>query len=277
MAVEIHHFAYGWFNPVLAYGLAFTGSLTGLVCTARARDAGTPRRRARWLTIGSLCIGGGIWLMHFLAMLGFDIPATTVRYEPVATFVSLLCGVGAMAGGLFLVGTRQRGPAKVVAGGVLAGLGIVAMHYTGMYGMRVGGHISYDEGLALASVVIAVVAATSALWFTAWVRGGRALLAAAAVMGIAVCGMHYTAMASMRVHLDERPAPVTGLTVGVLVVPIIAVSAVVLLASFVSALQAMTQEEFGDGPAPRLVTMQPRVYRRLPRPRVTVEGAGPRP
>jgi NO-binding membrane sensor protein with MHYT domain len=272
----MHHFTFGWFTPLLAYALAFGGSLTGLVCTSRARQAGTPRRRARWLGIGSLAIGGGIWLMHFLAMLGFDIPATTVRYEPVATFASLVFAVGAVGGGLFFVGTGERPTAKLVAGGFLTGSGIVAMHYTGMYALRIGGQISYLPNLVLASALIAVAAATVALWFTIWVQGWRALLTAASVMGIAVCGMHYTAMAAMRVQLDLRPGPVTGLSVGVLVVPIVAVAAVVLLIMFVSALQAMTQEEFGDGPSPRLAAMSHRMHRRLPRPRVTMEGAGPR-
>jgi len=272
---EIHHFAYGWFNPMLAYALAFAGSLTGLVCTARARAAGSSARRARWLIIGSLAIGGaGIWLMHFMAMLGFDVPATVVRYDPVATFASLGCAVGAVACGLFLVGTGRRGTGKLVAGGVFTGFGIVAMHYTGMYALHVGGQISYDEGLVLASALIAVAAATVALWFTVWVQGWRALLIASAIMGIAVCGMHYTAMAAMRIQLDSAPGPVAGLSPGVLVVPIFIVAAATLLGMFLSALQAMTQEEFGDdGPSPRLVRMQNRVSR----PRVTMEGAGPRP
>jgi NO-binding membrane sensor protein with MHYT domain len=274
---EIHHFTFGWLNPGLAFLLAFAGSLTGLVCTARARHAGSRARRARWLVIGSLAIGGaGIWLMHFMAMLGFDVPATTVRYEPVATFTSAGCAVAAVACGLFIVGTGDRRLHKLVVGGVLTGSGIVAMHYTGMYAVRLGGQISYDGGLVLASALIAVAAATVALWFTVWVQGWRALITASVVMAFAVCGMHYTAMAAMRVQLDLSPSRVSGLSPGVLVVPIVVVAAVALLAMFVSALQAMTQEEFGDGPSPRLAAAEPRPYRRLPRPRVTMEGAGPR-
>lgn len=273
MPPEIHHFAYGWFNPAFAYVLAFAGSLTGLVCTARAREAGTRTRRVRWLVIGSLAIGGaGIWLMHFMAMLGFDVPATTVRYDPVTTFASLALAVAAVACGLAVVGSG-RGTGRLLIGGLFTGIGIVAMHYTGMYAVRLGGQISYDGGLVLASALIAIAAATVALWFTIWVQGWRALLTASAVMGIAVCGMHYTAMAAMRVQLDAAAGPVSGLSPGILVVPIFLVAAVALLGMFVSALQAMTQEEFGDGPSPRLV----RMHYRLPRPRVTMESTGPRP
>jgi NO-binding membrane sensor protein with MHYT domain len=200
--------------------------------------------------------------MHFMAMLGFDVPATTVRYDPVVTFASLVFAVLAVACGLFFVGTGRRHGAKLVPGGIFTGLGMVAMHYTGMYAVRLGGQISYDMNLVLASALIAVVAATTALWFTIWVRGWRALVTASTIMAIAVCGMHYTGMAALRVELDSAPAT-GGLSPGVLLVPIFIVAAVALLGMFVSALQAMTQEEFGDRPA-------------LPYTRATVEGAGPR-
>jgi NO-binding membrane sensor protein with MHYT domain len=261
---EIHHFAYGWFNPALAYLLAFSGSLTGLVCTTRARAAGTLARRARWLVLGSVSIGGaGIWLMHFMAMLGFDIPASPVRYDPVATAASLLFAVVTVGLGLFFVGTGRKRVSKLLVGGVFTGSGVVAMHYTGMYAMRISGQISYDEGLVLASVVIAVVAATVALWFTVSVQGGwRSLLAASAIMGVAVCGMHYTAMAALRVQLDSTAAPATGITPALLIVPIFVIAAVTLLGSFVSALQAMTQEEFGGEPMSTSLALV-----RVPRPR----------
>jgi NO-binding membrane sensor protein with MHYT domain len=274
VATEIHHFAYGWFTPVLAFVLAFTGSLTGLVCTDRARQAGTSARRGRWLVLGSLSIGGaGIWLMHFMAILGFDVPATTVRYDPVVTFASLVFAVLAVGCGLLFVGTGTRRPDKLVLGGLFTGGGIVAMHYTGMYAIRLGGQISYDGSLVLASVLIAVVAATVALWFTAWVRGWQALVGASAIMAFAVCGMHYTAMAALRVRLDSGQRAVDGLSPGVLVVPIFVVAAVALLGMFVSALQAMTQEEFSDGTPPRLVP----VRYGLPGPRASVDSTGPRP
>ncbi|MCP2325040.1 NO-binding membrane sensor protein with MHYT domain [Hamadaea flava] len=264
---EIHHFAYGWFNPALAYLLAFSGCLTGLVCTTRARAAGTPARRARWLILGSVSIGGaGIWLMHFMAMIGFDIPASPIRYNLTATVASLLFAVVTVGLGLFFVGTGRRGMGKLLVGGVFTGSGVVAMHYTGMYAMRVSGQISYDEGLVLASVVIAIVAATVALWFTISVQGGwKSLLTAAAVMAFAVCGMHYTAMAALRVHLESTAAPATGIAPTLLIVPIFVIAAATLLGAFVSALQAMTQEEFGSGP----ITPPSQAIVRVPRPRTT--------
>src|SRR5262245_55844289 len=85
---EMHHFTYGAVNPVAAYVLAFVGSLLALGCTARARAATGNGRRIRWLVIGAITLGGAIWLMHFVAILGFDVPDTPVRYSVPLTAAS---------------------------------------------------------------------------------------------------------------------------------------------------------------------------------------------
>jgi NO-binding membrane sensor protein with MHYT domain len=248
LMAEVHHFAYGWFNPVTAFLMAFIGSLLGLVCTARARRAPSAGRRARWLVIAALSIGGtGLWLMHSMAMIGFDVPASPVRYDPVTTFITLALAVGTVGVGLFVVGHGPRSASRIVAGGGFTGLGVVAMHYIGMAGMRVAGQVGYDLGLVGASVLIAVVAATVALWFTVTVSGTRSIVAAAGVMALAACGMHYTAMAAVRITLNtDGTGEVAGLSPFVLIVPIVLVSALCLIGVTFSALQAMTQEEF-DG------------------------------
>lgn len=247
---ELHHFAYGWFNPIMAFSLAFLGSLLGLGCTSRARQARSARRRARWLALGAVAIGGaGIWLMHFMAMLGFDVPAGEVRYDPVLTALSMLIAVGTVGAGLFVVGIGRYTVPRLVLGGVFTGLGVAAMHYTGMTAVRVPGDLYYQPSLVAASVVIAVVAATVALWCTVSVRRGGHLAAAALLMALAISGMHYTAMAGVRVDLLEHAGHLEGMTSLLLIVPITVLTASTLLATAFSALQAMTQEEM-DAPLP---------------------------
>jgi NO-binding membrane sensor protein with MHYT domain len=244
---EVHHFAYGWFNPVGAYLMAFLGSLLGLVCAARGRACFAPGRRARWLVLASVAIGGGaIWLMHFTAMLGFDVPGSPVRYDPGVTIGSLLIAVAAVGLGMFIVGwTGRPSPARIMAAGLFTGSGVVAMHYTGMAALHLAGTVSYDSGLVGASVVIAVVAATVALWFTITIRGWWPIVTAALIMAAAVCGMHYTAMAAMRVRLNDTPdGDVAGLSPLLLIVPITLITSASLIAMAMSALQAMTEEEF---------------------------------
>jgi len=248
---EVHHFTYGAFNPIAAYLVAFLGSFIGLLSTGRARSARTRGRRTRWLAIAAFSIGGAaIWLMHFVAMLGFDVPASPVRYNPFVTAGSLVVAVVTVGVGLMVVGHGRRSFPKTVMAGTLTGVGVLAMHYTGMAAMHVQGTISYRPSLVAASGVIAIVAATVALWFTVSVRGWVPVIAASAIMGVAVCGMHYTGMAAMQVHLSTIvPAQVTGIRPLLMIVPITLISATTILGVALSALQAMTEEEFSDGAA----------------------------
>jgi NO-binding membrane sensor protein with MHYT domain len=248
---ELHHFAYGWFTPVAAYLLAFLGTVLGLGCLARARVVRARGRKARWLVLSAISIGGvAIWLMHFMAMLGFDVPAGQVRYEPVLTAATLPVAVSIVGLGLFVVGfghahaRRTRG-LRTLAGGLLIGCGAAAMHYTGVYALNVGGHISFDDRLVLASVVVPSVVSASALWITVRRRGWPSILVASTLLAAATVGVHYTGMAALRVRLDPvQYMDDRGLSPLVLVVPITVCTAAALVGMAFSALQAMTQEEF---------------------------------
>jgi NO-binding membrane sensor protein with MHYT domain len=279
---EIHHLTYGAVNPVVAYLIAFVGSLLGLVCTSRARAARHHRRRARWLVLAAITIGGAaVWLMHFTAMFGFDVPASPVRYSPWLTVASLVVAIVTVGSGLFVVGrsapgldrpgagreatssdragrpgrsaseasASDRAPngGRVILGGMLTGSGAVAMHYTAMAAVRVAGRVEYAGALVGVSTIIAIAGATAALWLVVAVRGWPAVIAGAFVLGLALCGMHYTGMAAMRVRLwAPGEARVEGLSPSLLIVPITVLAAVTLIGVAFSALQAMTEEEFAD-------------------------------
>ncbi len=158
--------------------------------------------------------------MHFMAMLGFTVPGARIRYDVPLTAASAVTAIVVVGIGLFIAGSGRRGGARIVLGGLFTGVGVAAMHYTGMFAMRVDGKVSYDPGLVAASVVIAVVAATVALWFTVTLSNRIVIFGAALVMGVAVCGMHYTGMASMSVTLAEHTDTITGATALSLLVPI---------------------------------------------------------
>ncbi|GIF08633.1 MHYT domain-containing protein [Actinoplanes siamensis] len=249
MAAHVHHFTYGPFNPIAAALLAYLGSFLGLLCTGRARSAHSRGRRNRWLTIASFAIGGGgIWLMHFSAMLGFEVPDSPVRYDLRVTLLSLALSVVTVGIGLMVVGHGAPRPAKTAVAGVLTGGGVLAMHYTGMEGMRVSAVVHYDPMLVAASAVIALAACTTALWFAMSVRGLTRMAGAAAVMAISVCGMHYTGMAAMSVELDPSIVPSSdGIRPLALIVPITLLTAATIVGVALSALQAMTEEEFTNG------------------------------
>jgi NO-binding membrane sensor protein with MHYT domain len=242
---EIHHFTYGLINPVAAMLAAFLGSLLGLGCAVRARAANSRGRAARWLVLAAIAIGGAIWLMHFIAMLGFEVPHSPVRYEPALTFTSPLLAVLPVGLGLFIAAGRRWRTARLICGGLFTGLGVAAMHYSGMAAVRVAGEVFYDPGLVAASLVIAVVAATAALAFATSVKGWRPILVASAIMAVAVSGMHYTAMAATHVRVSDTFAgPVEGISPFLLIVPITVLTAAAVIATAFSGLQAMTEEEF---------------------------------
>jgi NO-binding membrane sensor protein with MHYT domain len=246
---EVHHFTYGAFNPIAAYLVAVLGSFLGLLATGRARSARSRGRRNRWLVIAAFSIGGaGIWLMHFTAMLGFDVPQSPVRYNPWLTMISLGLAVVAVGIGLMVVGHGRRSLPKIVVAGVFTGAGVLAMHYSGMAGLHVSGRIHFDPALVIASGAIAIVASTAALWFAVSVKGLVPMTGAAALMGLAVAGMHYTGMASMSVELSATVSgTVSGIKPLLMIVPITLVSAALILGVALSALQAMTDEEFTEG------------------------------
>jgi NO-binding membrane sensor protein with MHYT domain len=194
---EVHHFTYGPVTPVLAYAMSVLGSFLGLHFTTRALDTADQKERVWWLVGASVALGGtAIWVMHFIGMLGFSVSGADLAYEVPLTLFSVVLAVVFVGAGLFLVGFGM----PLVLGGVLAGAGVVAMHYTGMAAMNVGAETSYDPALVLASVAIALVASTAALFFATRVKGWPSTLGAALVMGVAVSGMHYTGMFALDVH-----------------------------------------------------------------------------
>ena len=145
--------------------------------------------------------------MHFIAMLGFAIPGQLVTYNVPLTLASMLIAIAVVGVGLFIVGFGGGGLVPLLAGGVIIGIGVATMHYLGMAAMMMPDSMSYSPPLFVASVVIAVVAGTAALWIGTWVRSIAATVGASLVMGVAVSGMHYTGMAAMRVPRARCPAP----------------------------------------------------------------------
>jgi len=241
---ELHHFSYGWITPAFSYALSVLGSLLALVCTARARDVQEPGRRARWLALAAWSLGGtGIWVMHFMAMVGFDVPGSPVRYDVVTTIASWVTAIVVVGIGLFIVGFGRRSVLKVLVGGLFTGVGVAAMHYTGMAALRIEGAVGYDRRLVLASVIIAVVAATVALWFTITLRRAVALFVAALIMGVAVNGMHFTGMAGLRVTLHDVPGSVTGVRALIFLGPIMLFVLMVVITLAYALLRSTGAEE----------------------------------
>ena len=213
--VHVHNFSYGLLTPALGYVMSSLGCFLGLRCTTRAR-AYYGAARVRWLALAAVSIGTtGIWVMHFIAMLGFTIPGQTIRYSVTVTAASMLIAVTVVSIGLFIVGFGGDRTRPLLLGGLIIGCGVASMHYLGMAAMRMPDKVSYDPLLVILSVIIAIVAGTAALWAGLRLNAVWSTLAASLIMGIAVSGMHYTGMAAMRVYGVQDPGMAANMQGGV--------------------------------------------------------------
>ena len=199
------------FLVALSYVISVFGSYTALQLAIAI-----PAGRTWGAVIGSVvgaatAVGGGaIWSMHFIGMNAADL-SIPVAYDPALTITSLILSILAPAVGLFIVGRSDGGPINLPLGGVLTGLGVALMHYTGMAAMIMPAKITYDPTLFWASIAIAVVAATVALWLAFNLRGNLQRFGSAFVMGIAVCGMHYTGMYALKLEPTKEAVVNTGI------------------------------------------------------------------
>ncbi|MEU0526159.1 MHYT domain-containing protein [Streptomyces niveus] len=232
MQGTVDGFSYGVITPIAAFVMACFGSALGLRCVTRSLRA-EQSFKPGWLSLGAASIGCGIWTMHFIAMMGFQVRRTPIDYDVPITVASLVVAVLVVSVGVFIVGYRGSSPPILITAGVITGLGVAAMHYLGMAGMRLEGQLHYDTTIVAVSVVIAVVAATAALWAAVSVRGFFPSLVASLIMGAAATGMHYTGIAAMSVHLaggaprpgasgDSLPAVMLPMLLGPLVFLVLA-------------------------------------------------------
>ncbi|MBP1207331.1 PAS domain S-box-containing protein [Duganella sp. 1411] len=200
---------YGSYTPslvALSVMVAIFSSWMALQVVGLAQASTSRWRGLRiiMLASGSLALGCGVWAMHFIGMLAFNL-CTQVDYDPGTTLLSILPSLGASGVALMIISRRQLRAASLLSGGLLVGAGIGAMHYTGMAAMRMDLALRYDPAMFALSIVVAVVLATLALWIRFGLRNLRGRLhrhvlglISASVMGCAIAGMHYTGMAAAR-------------------------------------------------------------------------------
>jgi PAS domain S-box-containing protein len=176
---------------ILSVATAILGSYTALDLFRHVR--GQAGVQARWLAAAAAAMGLSIWSMHFVAMLAFDL-GIAVCYDVGLTLISLLVAVAVTAVAFVAAARSNPRPARILAAGLVMGLGICAMHYIGMAAMRLPARLSYDRALVALSVLIAVGASTVALVLALKNRRLGWRVAGAIALGLAIAGMHYVAM-----------------------------------------------------------------------------------
>ncbi|MGJ5024762.1 MHYT domain-containing protein [Bradyrhizobium oligotrophicum] len=181
----------------LSVVIASLGGYTGFSLTARIRSG--PGENARVLLSGAAGIlAVGIWTMHFVGMMAAPLPADAV-YLVLPTIISFLICALVIGISLFFVSIGDPSPRRVVPSALLLGAGIASMHYVGMHGLSGSFGLTHDPALVALSVAIAIGAAYGGLRIFLARQDGLRLAISAVAFGIAVSGMHYTAMLGMHV------------------------------------------------------------------------------
>jgi NO-binding membrane sensor protein with MHYT domain len=186
----------------LSFIVAVVVSYTALKLAARVAEGGRTAGRM-WLLGGAAAMGMGIWSMHFIGMLAYSVEIP-LRYGIFKTLLSLVIAMITSGFALAIAGRPQLSLARLATGSIVMGAGICAMHYSGMAAIQIVPMITYQPMLVLASIGIAIGASFAALWLAFNLRSGQSTYialargGAAVIMGLAICGMHYTAMAASR-------------------------------------------------------------------------------
>ncbi|PPS45346.1 MHYT domain-containing protein [Chroococcidiopsis sp. TS-821] len=219
----------------LSIGIAIVAAYTALDLATYVKATAGKWRVVLWLTGGALALGIGIWSMHFIGMLAYGLPVP-VNYNFPIVGVSMVPAILAAGVALFLVIREELSWLQLVAGGIFMGLGIAAMHYTGMHAMQLKATPLYDLRRVGVSLVVAIGASLAALWLTIQNQSETIpqrttrKFASAIVMGIAIAGMHYTAMAAVTFQLaNDSNAALTQIDNSTLAVSI-GIATLILLA-----------------------------------------------
>ncbi len=235
--VALHCMHNGWL-VMLAFIVATAAGFTTLGITERMVHARRRRGRLTWGVLGALCMAGGIWSLHFLCMLAFRAPIP-IHYTLPATLASLIIALITAALTMFTLNKPALPLRRYVVSAVCIGLGISAMHYSGMLSIVSPASQHYDPRLFVLSLILAVAASLVilllAMHFRRRTTSRQRLLklGASALVALAILSMHFTGMHAMTLVVPEdtplelQPANDTlqlGLSIGLVTLMIVVIS-----------------------------------------------------
>jgi len=189
------------FLVLLSYLVACVGCFATLDMAERVAHADQQTSRRRWRWVGTTCLAGGIWAMHFIGMLAFQAPIE-IQYQLPVTLLSLVIALCASWLAMNTLSLPDLSLRRCLESSIGIGLGIAAMHYVGMTAMRSSATAYYDPGLFILSLVIAMAAALAALLLARQLRDGVGMLhqlykyGVSLMLGAGILSMHFTAMSA---------------------------------------------------------------------------------
>lgn len=185
-------YSHDWRLVAVAFAIALMAGFTGLSLTRGASRLDTGRRKAV-VSMASVALGGGIWSMHFVAMLGLQLPILYF-YDVLTTLISALVAILMTGVALLILHFRKRTNGNLALAGAVIGLGIVAMHYIGMSGMELCLPVYTPFGLG-GAFAASIALSTLAVRVAYSERGRRNIVLGTGCFGTAVVLVHFIAMA----------------------------------------------------------------------------------
>jgi NO-binding membrane sensor protein with MHYT domain len=181
---------------LLSIAIAIQGSFVGLSLAAEI-DTATGSRRRLLLAGSAVTLATGVWSMHFVGLLAASFPSA-IDYLVLPTLASFLICVIVIGFGVYAAHETRLSNLRIALGAVAMGLGISAMHYVGMSAVHLAGPTYQEPPFVVASIIVSIAASAFALLALGSRPNRSRLFAGAIVLGLAISGMHYTAMAGMR-------------------------------------------------------------------------------
>jgi NO-binding membrane sensor protein with MHYT domain len=190
---------------LLSIVMAIQGAYVGLSLAVQIGDAHGVRRRLL-LAGATASLAVAIWTMHFVGMLAVRLPFP-VDYLALPTLLSFLVCAIVVGTAVYATSAGPLTLLRLTLSACLMGGGIFAMHYIGMNALDASALMVHDPRYVAASMAIAIAASGLALWLATG-RGGRPpLILSAAAFGVAVSGMHYTAMTGVTLYAYNTVSP----------------------------------------------------------------------
>ena len=213
---------------ILAVGVCFCACLTAFRLYSRMTGARGLVRGA-WLLLAALVAGSGVWATHFLALLAYD-PGLKTGFSSTGTIASLMIAVGFMGGGFFASILVDDERSNQIAGGMLIGLGVAAMHYSGMSAFVTEGRIEWEPATIAASIAAGILGAVLSLVVIGKGRKLWRLMTAAGLLSLGVCALHFIGMTAITIVPDAgMTVPDSMMSVGVMTFAVAAITGLIIL------------------------------------------------
>jgi NO-binding membrane sensor protein with MHYT domain len=246
MSDQVHNLSMGIWVIFLAVAIAAAGTYVGIACARRAAYSAT--RPRVWMVLAALAIGGvAFWLPTIIALAGFSVDGSVIRFDRIGAVTSLLICDAASFAGLLLSRRRTSADGQAssdtrivtnMVAAVVMGLGLTVGFYVAMRSIEVQGRTYMDGALIAVAAVIAVLGSLGVVWLSQADVRRVTLVGGSIAVALAPVLMHAAMMASLRVRIDDSAPIPPGAEIFVILFAAFVLSMLILVVPITALLMA---------------------------------------